>query len=358
MKVLVIGQNSKMANVLGFFCSEVYMAIDERISNYRSYTENSRFPQLTTSVNIRSAKAILPRALEIRKWVREYDFDIVFTNEKYSMIAAWLARISTRRKFIHLSTAHNSYAWLNNSNVCKFSRLINLTCDGFIAMASFVKEALIEAGFPKHKMLLLPNTLEAGIIDAKDNYALENPVCRLVYTAAIYPGKRQDFVIDIIRLLKNEGVEASIDFYGEVVDKQYFESIVNSVNNYGLKDYVNFKGRVENDVLRHQLCKYDVYICPTKMEMSPFSILEAQEAALPIVSTNVGGIPDMIRDKWNGILVNQSDTPGFAKALSEMIKNQDLREFLGKNALAFVTVDNAPELASSKIRQFIESIKG
>lgn len=356
MKALVVGQNSKIANVLSFFCDEVYMAVDKKISNYRSYKENDKFHLLDTSLNIRSPKAIIPRAYEIRRWVKQYDIDIVFTNEKYSMIAAKIAKITTFHKIVHLSTSHNSYAWLNREKVKKFVKLIDLTCDGFIAMASFVHDTVSEFGFPRHKLLMLPNALESGIFKMKNDYGLKEESCKLVYTAAIYPGKRQDFAVEIVHRLHQYGLNATIDFYGEIVGDDYYRSIIEKIRKYNLQQYITFCGRVENDFLRDCLCDYDMYLCPTKMEMSPFNILEAQEAGLPIVSTNVGGIPDMIKNGYNGIMLDMDDIEGFVRAVINLAKDSNLRKSLGENARHFVSEDNSPENAAKKISYFINNL--
>lgn len=356
MKALIIGQNTKIANVFSYFCEEVAMAVDKKIDTYRSYSENSRFRQLETVVDIRSAKSILPRCLEIRRWVKETGANVVFTNDKYSMIAAKLAQMTMRRKFKHLSTSHNSYAWLNEGNVRKFARLIALTCNGYVSMATFAYEGLLKAGINKRELILLPNALETGLFEAKQSYEMPIGECRLVYTAAIYPGKCQDVAITVVEELRHRGIKASLDLFGDVCDEDYYALLKRQVTYSGLEDAVMFHGRVANELLRVELQKFDIYICPTKMEMSPFNILEAQQAGLPLVASRVGGIPDLVENRRNGILCEWGNVKEFCDAIMELAHDRDLREALGTGALRWVNEENTPQHAAEQMKRFITSL--
>lgn len=357
MRALVIGQNTKMANVLSCFCDEVSMAVD-RISNYRCYSENSRFRQIETGVkNIRSAKAILPRWREIRRWVKETGADLVFTNDKFSMIAARLAQLTPGGgRFKHVSTSHNSYAWLDEGNVQKFAKLADATCDGYVAMSSFAYEGMVKGGVKERKLILLPNSLETGLFKAKESYEIKDGVCRMVYTAVMYPGKGQHLAIMVLGELKRRGLRGTLDFYGEACDAEYYATLQRLVKDEEVEDSVRFHGRVANEELRERLREYDVYICPTQMEMSPFNVLEAQQAALPIVASRVGGIPDLVEDGRNGLLCEWGDVKEFADAVECLVGDCELREKIGKGEQQWVNEVNTPENAALRLKRFIEEL--
>ena len=80
----------------------------------------------------------------------------------------------------------------------------------------------------------------------------------------------------------------------------------------------------------------DIYVQSSVSEGSPLSIKEAMAATLPIISTNVGGIPEMIISGETGILVPHDDKNEFIRALNELI-NMDAvkREKIGKNAYGY-----------------------
>ena len=70
---------------------------------------------------------------------------------------------------------------------------------------------------------------------------------------------------------------------------------------------------------------YDIYVCPSLMEMSPYNVLEAKSAALPIVATRLGGIPDLIINNVNGLLVDAEDVDSMVAAIERLIINQGLK---------------------------------
>lgn len=90
-------------------------------------------------------------------------------------------------------------------------------------------------------------------------------------------------------------------------------------------------GYYEGDT-HYLLSSLDIYVLPTLHEGFPYSILEAMRANCAIISTNVGGIPEAIRNRVEGLLVPLSSVEVLELAIEELINDADLRNMLGKNA--------------------------
>ncbi len=118
--------------------------------------------------------------------------------------------------------------------------------------------------------------------------------------ASITPRKGQHFIIEALESMERKP-NVHFTFVGDGSDRIVLEEIV---RNNGLQDYVVFVG-VSNDVERH-LRNSDAYILPSEDEGLPMAILEAMRASLPIISTPVGGIPEMVKDGYNGVLIQPS----------------------------------------------------
>lgn len=80
----------------------------------------------------------------------------------------------------------------------------------------------------------------------------------------------------------------------------------------------------------------DIFILPSIKEGLPYVILEAGLAGLPVIATNVGGIPEVIIDNETGRLIPPKDSPALAAALEDLIKNLEIRKSLGANLQAKV----------------------
>jgi glycosyltransferase involved in cell wall biosynthesis len=76
----------------------------------------------------------------------------------------------------------------------------------------------------------------------------------------------------------------------------------------------------------------DIFVLSSDWEGNPLSILEAMAAGLPIVSTAVGGVPDLFENGKEGLIVPSGDTPAFSKAMVSLVVHSSLRKSLGKAA--------------------------
>lgn len=81
---------------------------------------------------------------------------------------------------------------------------------------------------------------------------------------------------------------------------------------------------------------FDIYVMASRKEGLGTSILDALSVGLPVVATRSGGIPEVIIDGYNGLLVEKEDPAALAAALSKLITDFDLRKKLAKNALVSV----------------------
>ncbi len=79
-----------------------------------------------------------------------------------------------------------------------------------------------------------------------------------------------------------------------------------------------------------RLAQADLFVLPTHGEGMPIAILEAMAAGLPIVATDVAGIPDMVRHEQEGLLIPPGDVPALAAAVMRLLDSPDLREAMGR----------------------------
>lgn len=354
MNGIVLGQSTKMAETLAGFCNNVYLVIDTHAHCSRYFKEIDNYPLIKSDTSMFTPKGIIPRVFELRKWIREYDLDVVFSQTKYDMVASKIASYFVRKKVVLLGTSHNSFAWLNDSAVRKMSLLIKHTTDCYIALASFVYDKLKVLGHKEERMLLLPNTIEYNEWSIKQNYALGSKI-RMVYVAYVAPGKRQHLLVQIIEKL-SEKYNVEVDCYGDLKYQEYVEEITYLIREKGLQGKVNLKGRIENSDLRGMLSDYDLYICPTQMEMSPVNILEAKAAGLPVVSSNVGGVPDMIRANVDGLLFEVDNIDDACSKIINLLEDSALREKLGKNARHHVSEVYTSLESSARLKAKITQI--
>ena len=105
----------------------------------------------------------------------------------------------------------------------------------------------------------------------------------------------------------------------------------------GICDRVVFAGNVHDDELPAYYACSDVLVLPSKDRSEGFglTILEANATGKPAIGTKVGGIPDAIRDGYNGLLVPPNDAKALADAICKVVTNDSLLKQMGKNGRIF-----------------------
>ena len=113
-----------------------------------------------------------------------------------------------------------------------------------------------------------------------------------------------------------------------VINKLTIKSLKISHTNVNIK----FLGNIDADKLKFELLSSHVYLHPSLCDTSPNSICEAMIMGMPVISTNVGGIPSLIEDQKTGFLVQSLDYFSVASVLKELMLSPEQCIQIGKNA--------------------------
>jgi len=97
-----------------------------------------------------------------------------------------------------------------------------------------------------------------------------------------------------------------------------------------LKDAVRLAGAIPN--ARQYLLAFDIFVLPSLKEGFPWTVLEAAAAGLPIIVTKVGGVPEIIKNEDNGLLIEPAQPEAINQTLLKLIYNENERRRLGANA--------------------------
>ena len=149
--------------------------------------------------------------------------------------------------------------------------------------------------------------------------------------------------------LAKTGGESRFVIIGDGTERKKLENLIAKHN---LKNNFILAGRI--DQAAKLLPAFDIYVCSSVKEGLPYSILEAMAAGLPVVSTGVGGIAEMIEHKKTGLIVKPADARALAENIKFLINNKTLRAELGARAREKVKTDFSLEKmieATKKIYQ-------
>lgn len=147
----------------------------------------------------------------------------------------------------------------------------------------------------------------------------------------IDPNKGQLVALEAIRLITESGLKVKLKIAGMVSDEAYYAEICNFVGMNLLDDYVEFVGVVPD--AEAFLRSLDLLLVPSFDEAFPTVILEAFAVGTLVVASNVGGIPEIIQNEVNGVLVMAGDSVMLADAIEKIIVDEDLMQRLALSAL-------------------------
>lgn len=201
----------------------------------------------------------------------------------------------------------------------------------------------ITAIAPCSKIEVIPNSIGLPEID----HLKKNPDNSVQLTFLGLISERKgifDLLIVVKRLVKNGyDIKLNIGGHGEI------DRLLKEMDSLGINNKVQYLGWVsekERDLL---LRKTDIFILPSYAEGMPMSILEAMSYKIPVISTFVGGIPELISNGENGFLVIPGDIDTLYQRLASLVQEEKLRNEFGHKARLIVKSKYHIDLVSQKI---------
>jgi glycosyltransferase involved in cell wall biosynthesis len=142
-----------------------------------------------------------------------------------------------------------------------------------------------------------------------------------------YKGLKE--LLDALAILKELIPDMRLIVAGDGDMRKEYESYAEDI---GVKDMTDFRGNLDRKRLRAAYQEARVFALPTSNDSQPLVILEAMSSGLPIVSTRIGGIPAMVEDGGEGLLVEPHDTIALADSIRILFQDPELQGRFSRNA--------------------------
>ena len=158
----------------------------------------------------------------------------------------------------------------------------------------------------------------------------QQPTAKILFLSTLIESKGIFVLLDACRVLKERGLDFKCDFVGgetKEIDRATFEA---AVKERGLEGIVCYQGPKYGEEKEVYWQGADLFVQPTFDDCFPLTLVEAMQHRLPIVSTDVGAIPDMVEDGVNGFVCQQRDVDSLVTALERLITDPALRQQMGE----------------------------
>jgi len=166
-----------------------------------------------------------------------------------------------------------------------------------------------------------------NINDASPKNRQKAETVKLLFVGATGKLKGERDLVQALAILRDGAPDLKVSFlgYGAENLKSYCEELK-------VTNFIEFLGVVPMNERISFFQKADIFVLPTYAEAMPMSVIEAMAAGLPVISTPVGGIPELIKDGVDGLLFPPGDVKALAEKISFLVNNKKIRIKIGKKA--------------------------
>lgn len=211
----------------------------------------------------------------------------------------------------------------------RFRNWILRQADGYVAISKPIAEELVSCGMDTRRIFKLPNGIDSekfSPVTADDRPAIRRelglPVDAVIasYSGKLNRGKGLEHLVRAWVQVSRDHENAHLALVGSGGGQSLSceDELREFVRQNGISDSVTFTGYVE-DVHRY-LQASDMFVFPTENEAFGLSLVEAMSCGLPAIAARVGGIPEIVSDGKNAILVPAADTESLVREINNLMK--------------------------------------
>ncbi len=152
---------------------------------------------------------------------------------------------------------------------------------------------------------------------------------RIIMSRRLERGNNISIGIKAFKIVKQKYPRAELYITGDGPLREWLEWLVKSENIQG----ITFTGFLSPEKLADQFSKSDVYLNTSTIDGMPLSLLEALHCGIPVITTKVGEIPDIIENKVNGILVESTNYSQIADMIIKLVENPQMAADLASSGM-------------------------
>lgn len=259
----------------------------------------------------------------------EATYGVSFLKNSFFVI---LAKILGRKIILSLYGGQADSFYNNLPSIGKkYVKYILFCCDKIRIEFKQRKDFFVKKiGLVESKILILPNAVYLNEPPMKDIKPTEEEL-NLLFVGWLLKEKGVFDLLKGIEILKQKSYKFKIKIVGPEGRVGELKRVLDDIQKRNLINIVEVTGEKPSYEMESFYSNADIFILPSYTEGLPYAILEAMSYKLPIISTNIGALPEVIEEGVNGFLIE----PGNVKTLTEKIeilaKNKKLREKMGKN---------------------------
>ena len=259
------------------------------------------------------------------------EVSVIKTNQMKGGWTAWIASVFYKKRFVF----RGGYIW-SIFAIKKYGGVYSLIVDlvegllcklahAVIVTSKFQKDYIVNKyRLRKNKVFLITNYVDTGKFKPLNNSLRVRD--RLVFVGRIHRDKNLKNLLSAM-----QGLPLGLDIYGDGPLRREIQKLAEQ------KDMdVKFMGVAPNTQLPEVFKNYVYFILPSAYEGMPKALLEAMACGLVVVGTNVEGIKEVIKDGYNGLLIEDASVGKIRQALQDLSRKKEAEEAISVNARKYI----------------------
>jgi glycosyltransferase involved in cell wall biosynthesis len=267
------------------------------------------------------------QALRFARWCRTRQFHVVHTCDFYSNVFA-LPPAALARVPVRIANRRELFIPERTPAHQRLERLTYRTAHRIVANSRAAVARLYEEGVRAPKVEMIANGIDIQRFSPRPDPSVKRTITTVAH---LRPGKGLDILIEAAALLRRSFPDVVFRVVGDGTLRASLEAQCRAL---GLDPHVQFVGHASD--VPSQLHRSSVFAFPSLMEAAPNAVFEAMAAGLPVVASDVGGIPELVEHERNGLLVPPGHASALAAALQRVLLDEALAHRLGSAARATI----------------------
>jgi len=301
------------------------------------------------------------------KLIRKEKVDILHS---HWLIPSGLTALVCKKLFDipFVATTHGSDVFPLRKTALKYLlRTVLHGCDICTANSKATASAVSEIARIGPKLVVIPPGVDpkvfhpvamaSGIETKVDREASEAVILTL---ARLIKWKGINYLIEAMPLVLQQLPQARLVICGDGAERKDLEKLTQQLN---LAHSVSFEGRIPNEQLPDYYRSASVFVLPSIVDITGETealgvvLLEAMACGTPVIGSNVGGIPDIITDGWNGFLAKQKNPQDLADKIIKLLSDEEMRQMFSDNGLQRISERFSWEVVTGKIGETYEQLR-
>ncbi len=272
------------------------------------------------------------------EYILDGKFDAVHGLDIYSTMALRAVRFAHRHRIPSVMTCHTV---MNSRFLILWQRLVGWAfrlrnADRLIAVSQASAHFSHLLGFPEERIAVVPNGVDLSCFNGKIDAFLMRKELGI---------GDEPLIVTASRLIKRKNPELLVSAFAKVLkvipdaklviagSGREEDNLSQQVRDLDIADSVSLIGGVSKEKVAQLMAAANVFVLPSKAESFGLTLLEASAAAVPVVCSNAGGVPEVFQNGFNALLYPPGDDEAMAKAIVDLIRDRELAKKIGSNAV-------------------------